>query len=236
MVSDNDLQRCLDTIVALRSKALELLQLQESALRDLRNGSTTAKPAGSSTPTDEEIRYATEQSQLFSQATQLRSHYRRAIMSTRTTKQTTSDARAEVDSLHLQLQNLIYEQRHLKGEIAACEGYEYVVVISSSRELSMLIVYSHKYTSLPLIPKDEFLSLFPDKSDLSEHELMIARVEHERAERQALEEKRQGLLKRKQGLIAENNRRKEDLANLDKDLEKFIDAADPIIKTFEKEY
>jgi THO complex subunit 5 len=65
---------------------------------------------------------------------------------------------------------------------------------------------------------------------------MIARIAHEHAERQTLEEKRQGLLKRKQGLIAENNRRKEDLANLDKDLERFIEAADPIIKTFEKDY
>jgi THO complex subunit 5 len=94
----------------------------------------------------------------------------------------------------------------------------------------------HKYTSLPLIPLEEFLDIFPEKNELDEHELTIARIEHEHAERQALEEKRQGLLKRKQGLIAENNRRKEDLANLDKDLEKFIEAADPIIKTFEKEY
>jgi THO complex subunit 5 len=95
---------------------------------------------------------------------------------------------------------------------------------------------SHKYTSLPLIPEEQYKQLFPEHVDLNEHELMIARIAHEHTERQALEEKRQGLLKKKQGLIAENNRRKEDLANLDKDLEKFIEAADPIIKTFEKEY
>lgn len=95
---------------------------------------------------------------------------------------------------------------------------------------------SHKYTGLPLIPLEKFFALFPDKEDLSEHELMIARIEHEHSVRQQLEDKRQGLLKRKQALIAENNRRREDLANLDKDLEKFIEAADPIIKTFEKEY
>jgi THO complex subunit 5 len=95
---------------------------------------------------------------------------------------------------------------------------------------------SHKYTALPLIPLDGFYSLFPEHKSLGEHDLMITRIAHEHAERQALEEKRQGLLKRKQALIAENNRRKEDLANLDKDLERFIEAADPIIKTFEKEY
>jgi len=36
--------------------------------------------------------------------------------------------RQEVDKLHLQLQNLYYEQRHLQGEIAACESYEYVSI------------------------------------------------------------------------------------------------------------
>ena len=52
---------------------------------------------------------------------------------------------------------------------------------------------------------------------------MTARIKHEYDERQMLEERRQGLLKKKQGLIADNNKRKEDLANLDNDLEKFIE-------------
>ncbi len=52
---------------------------------------------------------------------------------------------------------------------------------------------------------------------------MYARIEHERAERETLEQRRQELLKRKQKLIAENTRRKDDLANLDQNLEKFID-------------
>lgn len=105
-----------------------------------------------------------------------------------------------------------------------------------AREDRVLMDHRHSYTSLPLIPLEEFLELFPEKENLDEHELMLERIAHEHRERKALEEKRQGLLKRKQGMIAENIRRKEDLANLDKDLEKFIEAADPIIKTFEKEY
>lgn len=52
---------------------------------------------------------------------------------------------------------------------------------------------------------------------------MIARINHEHAEREALEQERQGLLKKKQSLIADNKKRKDDLASLDKDLEKFID-------------
>jgi hypothetical protein len=82
---------------------------------------------------------------------------------------------------------------------------------------------SHKYLSLPLIPVEEFLQLHPEHQDTNDHELMIARINHEHSEREKLEQARQELLKRKQALIAENKKRKDDLANLDKDLERFID-------------
>lgn len=54
---------------------------------------------------------------------------------------------------------------------------------------------------------------------------MFARINHELVEREALEQARQGLLKKKQSLIADNKKRKEDLASLDKDLETFIDVS-----------
>ena len=54
---------------------------------------------------------------------------------------------------------------------------------------------------------------------------MFARINHELAEREALEQQRQGLLKQKQSLIADNKKRKEDLASLDRDLETFIDVS-----------
>ena len=86
---------------------------------------------------------------------------------------------------------------------------------------------SHKYLSLPLIPVEEFLALHPENNESNEHELMIARINHEHAEREKLEQARQELLKRKQALIAENKKRKDDLANLDQDLERFIDVCVP---------
>lgn len=61
---------------------------------------------------------------------------------------------------------------------------------------------------------------------------MIARINHEHAEREALEQSRQGLLKKKQSLIADNKKRKEDLASLDKDLEKFIDVSSSGLQSF----
>jgi THO complex subunit 5 len=70
---------------------------------------------------------------------------------------------------------------------------------------------------------EEFLAQHPQHADADDDALMVARINHERAEREALEQQRLELQKRKQKLIAENKKRKEDLANLDKDLEKFID-------------
>lgn len=59
----------------------------------------------------------------------LRGLNRDAIHNVRLTKQATAEARQEIDRLHLHLQNLYYEQRHLNGEIAACESYECVFLL-----------------------------------------------------------------------------------------------------------
>lgn len=86
-------------------------------------------------------------------------------------------------------------------------------------------IHSHKYQQLPLIPVDEFQQLHPEHAADDEKLLMFARINHELSEREALEQARQGLLKKKQSLIADNKKRKDDLANLDKDLETFIDVS-----------
>ena len=72
---------------------------------------------------------------------------------------------------------------------------------------------------------EEFLQQHPEHNLDDESALMIARINHELAEREALEQARQSLLKKKQSLIADNKKRKDDLASLDKDLEKFIDVS-----------
>ena len=93
-----------------------------------------------------------------------------------------------------------------------------------SRLEAMLIpAYSHPYRKLPLVPAEEFLARHPELVEADENELMIARINEEYTQREALEQARQGLLKKKQSLIADNKKRRDDLANLDRDLEKFID-------------
>lgn len=99
-----------------------------------------------------------------------------------------------------------------------------VVVLRSSDSLTKT-PFRHTYQKLPLIPVEEFLALHPEHADDDENDLMVARINHERTEREALEQQRVELQKRKQKLIADNKKRRDDLANLDKDLEKFIDVS-----------
>ncbi|KAF2965371.1 hypothetical protein GQX73_g8192 [Xylaria multiplex] len=251
--------------------------------------------------TEAQLETSKQQKLLITNLAQLRGLHRAANFAARQTKAQTSEARQEVDRLHLQLQNLYYEQRHLQGEIAACESFESVpaasvpmpdqdvkeqaqtqvedipvvpasVAPSTSApvnqghgeeyedidntmavEYSPITAYldnirgsydypvielaqelieiqnSHSYQQLPLIPAEEFLALKPEYATDDENTLMVARIEHERSEREALEQKRMELLKRKQKLIADNKRRKDDLSNLDKELEKFIDVSTYII-------
>lgn len=78
------------------------------------------------TSADSQADVAKQQKLLFTNIAHLRGLHRNACFSARETKTETAEARQEVDRLHLQLQNLYYEQRHLQGEITACESYEYV--------------------------------------------------------------------------------------------------------------
>ncbi|KAF4635565.1 hypothetical protein G7Y89_g2531 [Cudoniella acicularis] len=193
IVTDPSLKMALDISKQTRDQAITLLDLASSH-----------SPTSPVTP-DFQLQISKQQKLLLTYLAQLRGYHRDAHVGARETKALTAEARQEVDRLHLQLQNLYYEQRHLQGEIAACESYD------------------HKYQQLPLIPVEEFLAQNPHLAEIDDTALTIARIDHEHAERLALEEQRQGLLKKKQGLIADNKKRKDDLANLDKDLEKFID-------------
>ncbi|KAF2142193.1 uncharacterized protein K452DRAFT_250060 [Aplosporella prunicola CBS 121167] len=212
IITDPSLLAVLEAADLARQQCDELLSLLAAHPRS---------KATDKLPSDVEAAVSTAQKTLHAHLAHVRNLNRKALHGVRATKAATADARHEVDTLHLQLQNLYYEERHLQGEIAACEAYD------------------HPYQRLPLLPVDDFCAAFPDIANEvagDEDALMVARIDHEHKERMALEEKRQGLLKRKQGLIAENKKRKEDLANLDKDLEKFIEAARPIEQTFQKEY
>ncbi|GKT82905.1 THOC5 family protein [Colletotrichum tofieldiae] len=206
LVSDKKLGAVLQTSGYAQDQALRLLQLLSDIAR--------AEEA-SATVEQLQATLSKEQKLLLTNISHLRGLHRSANFDARDTKAQTAEARHEVDRLHLQLQNLYYEQRHLEGEIEACESYEYVVPPRWRGGWA------------PSHPVDEFVALHPEHAADDENAMMIARIGHERAEREALEQQRLELVGRKQKLIADNKKRKDDLANLDKDLEKFIDARNP---------
>lgn len=147
------------------------------------------------------------QKQLFAYLAHLRGLNRRLAHEVRATKSQTAASRAEVDRLHLGLQNLYYEQRHLHSEITACEGYPFT------------------YTQLPLVSEEEFFAENEDMRGATEEEVMRARIEHERQGREQLEEERLKLVRRKKELVEGNERRKVELGKLDKELERFVEVS-----------
>ncbi|RMZ80708.1 hypothetical protein DV738_g2554, partial [Chaetothyriales sp. CBS 135597] len=171
----------------------------------------------STSPADSYLDLAKGQSGLNVCLAKLRGQHRRATFDSRATKQETAEAKQEVNRLLLQLQNLYYEQRHLMGEIGACEGYD------------------HAYMRLPLLPLDEYLAIFPDRVGLSEQELMPLRIEHERHERKQMEQHRLELVKIKEDLLKENARKKEELRKMDEKLEAMIDTLVPLEEALTKD-
>jgi hypothetical protein len=107
--------------------------------------------------------------------------------------------------------------------------------LSRQRETDDSALPSHSYTHLPLLPIEEYLSLFPDQATFPEQELMPLRIEHERQERERMEQQRLELVRVKEGLVKENAQKKEELRKMDEKLEAMIDNLKPIEDALEKE-
>ena len=122
LVTDASLQSVLAAADLARTQSLAILDLL-----DAHHASIDASDDASD-PTAQQLELSTQQKKLTAYLAQLRGLNRKAVLGVRSTKQETGEARQEIDALHLQLQNLYYEQRHLRGEIAGCEDYEYVVI------------------------------------------------------------------------------------------------------------
>lgn len=114
LITDPALTSVLQAAAKARKQSLAVLDLIESFRRETPTHTTA----------DQHIAVSRQHKVLNTYIADLRLRNRNAILGTRTTKQQTAEAKQEIDSLHLQLQNLYYEQRHLKGEIAGCEDYE----------------------------------------------------------------------------------------------------------------
>jgi len=106
-------------------QAAALAQTQSLAILDLLTQYHAREdPPPDESILDEQLALSKQQKLLLAHLAQLRGLNRKAVLGVRTTKAETAERRQEIDGLHLGLGNLGYEQRHLRGEIEACEGYE----------------------------------------------------------------------------------------------------------------
>jgi len=205
-ISDPVLLSVLSTAQQTRGHCLDILSFL----------SAHHQPANSLPPAEDARTLAKLQKDLTSHLTLLRGRHRAAVFSVRETKQATASSRSEIDTLHLTLQNLFYEQRHLEGEIRACEEYP------------------HAFSKLDLALEEDFLERHPDFSGVGErteksgHEMMLARIRDEGEERRRLEAERVGLVKRKAELVKANAKQKEELEKLDREVEGWLEGSGKI--------
>ncbi|KAF2156862.1 hypothetical protein K461DRAFT_289237 [Myriangium duriaei CBS 260.36] len=204
-ITDPLLLQVLATAQRTRAHCVDMLQFL--------NEHKQASPEPSS---EDALALAKHQKTLSALLSLLRGQHRAAVYSVRETKSLTATAKSEIDSLHLQLQNLFYEQRHLRGEIQACEDYP------------------HKYTKLSLVDLDDFLAEWNDFVDADEHQLMIERIKDEHAKRRQLEKQRLALQKKKAELVKQNQKQKDELDKLDKEMEAWLEGRTKIDKLFEE--
>lgn len=118
-ITDPSIAAVLETSKAAREQAQTLVDL---VAQEIASNSASSGPL----PADALAEISKQQKLLNTNLAHLRGLHRAAHFRARETKGATAEGRHEVDVLHLQLQNLYYEQRHLEGEIAGCESFECV--------------------------------------------------------------------------------------------------------------
>lgn len=138
---------------------------------------------------------------------------RAAHLRNRKSKDKTQEAKQEVDSLHLQLQNLLYEIMHLKKEINKC------------------LQFKSKDEEIDLVSKEEILKEKGrniDVTDSGPHQLMLARLDWELQERVRLVTKKQDYVETKQKVAQEIQTKNEFLNSLEPRLNSVLQATLPI--------
>jgi THO complex subunit 5 len=204
-LTDPSILRVRDTVHQIKLLTNRIVQLQ-------------AQPQSSE---DDEIQQlATDQKKLANLKIMLRGSNREMYLENRSVKTATSEAKAQVDNLYLTLQNLKYEQQHLRSEIQDCRNYVYC---SQSLCLEDGLMGSTLYTELDLMSEEEFLAHHPEYSGLEGHELMLKRLQDEADQRVELETRRKDLVNRRTATQADSKKRKNDLDNLTETLKKFIE-------------
>jgi len=147
----------------------------------------------------------------------LKSLNRASNTATRVAKEKTAEARQEMDQSHLNLQNLLYEKRHLEREIEKCRQFASI------------------YQDVPLYSVDDFRLLAPQEARTEQvlsddHQLMLNRLSFELAERQRLDLRKKELMQCKEDLLKESKSKLSTMDNVKSHIETLMKAASDIQK------
>ncbi|GAA5802927.1 Fms-interacting protein-domain-containing protein [Helicostylum pulchrum] len=136
-----------------------------------------------------------------------------AYASTKDSRQSTLDAKSNMNETRLELQDVMYERKHILEEIVQCRDFRSV------------------YEDVELIPLEEFLAKagpeYLQNSD-NPHQLMINRLKYELVVRTALKEQKEALEIERAKLIKENRKIRKKVDRFDKLLDDFVLSAAPV--------
>jgi THO complex subunit 5 len=122
-----------------------------------------------------------------------------------------------MDQSHLDLQNLLYEKRHLEREIGKCRQFASI------------------YQDIPLYSIEEFKVLAPAEARTedalaNEHQLMLNRLNFELTERQRLDLRKKELTQQKEMLLKESKLKASTMDNVKSQLDMLMKTAGEIQK------
>lgn len=135
---------------------------------------------------------------------------------TKMSRDTLNREKQQVDSYHLQLQNLLYEILHLKKEVTKC------------------LQFKSKDEEIDLVPVEEFYKeapeslLRPDVTQHDAHQLKLARLEWELEQRKQLAVMCQKLQAAKETVAKEIQSKRERLDNLTPRLKSILEVTRPL--------
>jgi THO complex subunit 5 len=187
-------------------------------VQDLRKLATEVLALSRDKATDE-TKLALKRRELMERTIELRLLNRQCQQLVKSIKEETARKRQDADNILLDIQNIQYEHKHLRSEIAKCEDIE------------------SKHLSLDLIPAEEFLEQHPDTKDLSAHEFTMARLRDEEERRLKLFVIKSRLNEQKTKLSSEVSELKDDIEDrdgLEKLFNSFAEGASELQKYFHK--
>ena len=141
---------------------------------------------------------------------------RMAQMRGKKARENTQQVKQKVDSMHLELQNLLYEVMHMKGEIEQCLNFT-----SKDEEIDLVPIEEFYAEAPPEVSKPEITKDDP-------HQQMLARLDWELQQRKKLASEKEGIVKKKVVIEEEIKKKTDYLGSLKPRLDSIMKATLPV--------